>query len=342
MAYEIWGGDALNSRNRFLETLAYGHPDRVPLFEEGIRDEVLRTWYKQGLSRDVPFSSLFQIDQREELVLDVDPHPGPARWPRDQSLLQMLEQRLDSNDPRRLPSHWPERFQHWRDRDTVLMLRVNEGFFQTLGVQDWSRFEEVIFMLKNHPTLVREVMKLHGLFTARLLDRVLEKIQIDAAIFSEPIAGNHGALISPRMFEELVLVGYEPIMQALRRFDVKYLIMRTYANPRVLLPAIVNFGFNCLWACEVPPGTMSYGEIRREFGHKLRLIGGIDVDLLKGDPHQLCTVLKEDITPLIEDGGFVPLADGRVRDNVPFENYVLYRECLVDVVSGQAQAELTP
>ena len=119
------------------------------------------------------------------------------------------------------------------------MLRVHRGFFETLGVQDWSRFEEVIFLSKDQPQLVKDFLLLQGTFTAKLLERILGEVQIDAAIFSEPIAGNHGTLISPKMFEDLVLFSYQPILQVLHRFGVKYFVMRTYANPRVLLPAIV-------------------------------------------------------------------------------------------------------
>jgi hypothetical protein len=32
--------------------------------------------------------------------------------------------------------------------------------------------------------------------------------------------------------------------------------------------------------------------------------------------------------PLLEQGGCVPLVDGRVRSWVPFENYVCYRELI--------------
>ena len=39
----------MNSRERFLETMRFGRPDRVPYFEEGIRKEVVRAWRKQGL-----------------------------------------------------------------------------------------------------------------------------------------------------------------------------------------------------------------------------------------------------------------------------------------------------
>jgi hypothetical protein len=38
----------MNSRERFRETMRYGAPDRVPYFEEGIRDDVLRAWRRQA------------------------------------------------------------------------------------------------------------------------------------------------------------------------------------------------------------------------------------------------------------------------------------------------------
>ena len=41
----------MTTRQRFHETMSYGKPDRVPYLEEGIRQDVLRAWYKQGLKR---------------------------------------------------------------------------------------------------------------------------------------------------------------------------------------------------------------------------------------------------------------------------------------------------
>ena len=48
----------MNSRRRFLETMQYGTPDRVPYFEEGIRDEVIKAWHSQGLPPNVDVSKL--------------------------------------------------------------------------------------------------------------------------------------------------------------------------------------------------------------------------------------------------------------------------------------------
>jgi len=45
----------------------YETVDRPPLFEDGIRDEVLRNWHTQGLGKKEKLETLFTFDQREEI-----------------------------------------------------------------------------------------------------------------------------------------------------------------------------------------------------------------------------------------------------------------------------------
>ena len=49
------------------------------------------------------------------------------------------------------------------------------------------------------------------------------------------------------------------------------------------------------------------------------------------DAAQWCDDLYKTMPPLVAQGGYVPLADGRVRANVPLENYVYYRRLLQEV-----------
>ncbi|NIR15434.1 MAG: hypothetical protein GWN86_16500, partial [Desulfobacterales bacterium] len=69
-------------------------------------------------------------------------------------------------------------------------------------------------------------------------------------------------------------------------------------------------------------------------GRDLRLIGGIDLDSLRRDKEAVRREVEEKVPPLVADGGYVPLADGRVRADVPYENYVYYRELLQKVTHG--------
>jgi uroporphyrinogen decarboxylase len=211
------------------------------------------------------------------------------------------------------------------------MLYVHRGFFLTMGVRNWDAFIEVMTLLIDQPDVVRKRMQIQGEFAARLCDRILQEVQIDAVVFSEPIGGNDRPLISPKMYEEFVLKNYEPILDVLRRHHIATICLQTFANARILIPSILKWGFNCLWACEVNIEAMDYRSLRKEFGRDLRLIGGIDLDALRKDKAAIRREIEEKVPPLIEQGGFIPLADGRVRADVPFENYVYYRRLLEKV-----------
>lgn len=325
----------MNSRQRFCETMAYGQPDRVPFLEEGIRADVLRAWKEQGLPDGVPLTELFPFDKRVEIFPELESHPRLKDWPEDRSQLGVLKKCLDPNDPWRLPERWPELVSSHILREEPLILRVHRGLYQTLGVTGWRRFEEVNFLLMDKPLLVGEMLEIQAEFAAQLVQKVLSDVTVDAAIFSEPINGESGPLISPEMFEEYVALSYEPILKVLREHGVQTIIFRTYANARILLPVIMRWGFNCLWASEVNLEAMDYSRIREEYGRDLRLIGGIDVDVLRQDKAAIRREVEDKVPPLLSSGGFIPLADGRVRAVVPYKNYVFYRNLLAEVVGSE-------
>jgi hypothetical protein len=318
----------MNGRERFIKTMEYDAPDRPPLFEDGIREEVLQRWQTQGMSKKDKLESLFVFDQRVEIEPNLDPIPNPSRWPKSMDGVTKLSARLDPDDPQRLSYGWEKKLVEWNSRDYPLLLRVHRGYFLSMGVHGWRRFTDAIQLLVDEPNLVESWMNIYSEFTCRLVERILHEVQVDAALFSEPIGGNHGPLISPSMYTSFVLTSYQPILEVLNSFGVKTIIYRTYANTRALLPSVVKAGFNCLWACECNPQAMDYREIRLEFGRDLRLIGGIDSDSLRQTQQDIYRAVMEVVPPLLEDGGYIPLADGRVREDVSFENYKYYRKLL--------------
>ena len=269
----------MNNRERFYQTLHYGNPDRVPYFEEGIRPDVIATWKEQGLPSEAALWECFPTDERQEIKLDVDPHPRFQVWPSTRKDLDTLRERLDPADPSRLPENWKPSL--LRNRTGVLMVRVHEGLFLSLGVEEAQSFTRLMFQLSDQPDFIREYMRLQGEFAAALTEQVLKEVQVDALVFSEPICDNNGALISPRMYEDLVLPSYQPLLDLARRYEIKTIICRTYANIKVLIPSLLKSRIDVLWACEVEQSVMNYPALRREFGRDLKLIGGIDLDALR-------------------------------------------------------------
>ena len=324
----------MDSRERFRQVMRYGPADRVPLFEEGIRAEVLEAWRAQGLPPHADLFSLFSFDRHERVGPELEPRPEPEAWPSSMSELVPFRQLLNPADPGRLPENWQDCVRLWRSRDYPLMLTVCKGLFLSLGVDGWQTFSDMVQRLVCEPQVVLETMRIQGEFGARLADRVLKEVEVDAALFSEPICGNHGPLVSPRMFEEFALKSYQPILEVLHQNGVETIIFMTWANARLILPAVVRYGFNCLWAYEVNTMAMDYGNLRREFGRDLRLIGGIDLDRVREGKEAIRREILEKVPRLLADGGYIPLAGGRIREDVPYNNYVYYRRLLEEIAQS--------
>jgi hypothetical protein len=320
----------MNSRERFLTILQGGRPDHPPLFPEGIREEVLSSWRAQGLPNGIDLHDAFYYDPFEQLDPDVYPRPEIADWSSPQRLLPLLRERLDPDDPQRLPDNWSDLVKGWRGRQHPLFLRIHPGLFLSLGIEDWRSFAPAILRLVDQPDFVRDILSIQADFAARLAENILQQVNLDGVIFSEPIAGNHGALISAETYRNFALQSYVPIFDVLRDFHVPAIVWRSYANPAKLLPEVVKYPFNVLWLCETPPGTLAPAQVRQIVGPNLTLIGGIDSDILRQDTRAIRQAITA-VQPLVDQGRFIPLADGRVRDDVPYSNYAFYRQELTRV-----------
>ena len=127
------------------------------------------------------------------------------------------------------------------------------------------------------------------------------------------------------MYRTYALQSYAPIFDILRDYRVPAIIWRSYANPVNLLPEVVKYPFNALWLCETPPGALTPAQVRQLVGSNITLIGGIDSDILRQDRKAIQQAVVA-VQPFVKEGRFIPLADGRVREDVPYPNYVYYRQ----------------
>ena len=69
----------MNERERFRR-LARGEPvDRPPLFEEGVRDQVIERWRTEGLAADQTHTQVFGLTEHERVGPDVQLRPSYRR-----------------------------------------------------------------------------------------------------------------------------------------------------------------------------------------------------------------------------------------------------------------------
>jgi hypothetical protein len=317
----------MQTRERFQQAMRFGPVDRAPLFDEGFRDETLDAWHAQGLPAGESPEDRFHYDARYVLRPDLYPRPGPGIQEDPEAFFR----RFDPEDPSRHPKELEAACGHARE-ECVIGLHAHIGLFQALGVGDWTSFTEALVLLADDPAFVREAMQRYADFVLRITRPILDLLEVDYISFSEPIGATRAPLVSPSMYRELALDSYRGLIGAFARYGIETFVFTTYANARSLLPDVLDAGFNTLWAMESESRDMDYEDIRDNFGSNLRLIGGVDLDTLMQGPDAIRRELNRKVPPLLASGGYIPLADGRVRPQFAFADYTAYRQLLEHLV----------
>jgi len=326
----------MNERERFLKTMRFEKPDRVPYFEQFIRDDVLDRWRKEGLPPDANVARYFNLDRRKVLPLKLALYELPRfdRTVRNRDDLNRLRKNLEEALKNAYPPDWSKLVEELKDCDYPVGIGAWEsGILQFIGILHWDSFEQALLMLYDNRDLCEEMIELYTVYLIRGIERALEEVRIDFAYYTEPIAGSYGPILSPDMFRELAIPRYKRVMAPLKEHGIEIIIMRSFGNIDVLLPDMVDAGITGLWMTDMMPSNMDYMEIRKKYGKKLTLIGGIDSTVLAKDEEAIEKEVYEKVPPLLESGGYIPTIDNRARSHIPFKNFVYYRKLLAEICS---------
>ena len=324
----------MNARERFLETLRFGEPDRVPHYDQSVREDTLERWHREGLPRDVSVEEFFELDHwelfgpREDVSLNLYRIPEFEGELKSRADFERLKRSYDPTTPERYPTDWDQHVRRWQDRDYPVGITAWRGFFQSLAVGDWQSLLNLLYMIHDAPGLLTEMVEFLADFILVVIERALSEVEFDYAILDEPIASHHAPVIAPASFHRLVIPAYRRIVNCLRAAGIEVIIFDTHGAVRPLIPLCLEAGVNALWCGAARASGVSYVALREEFGRDLLLIGGLDERVLEQDRRAIKEEILSQVSPLLEQGGYVPLVDGRVRSHVPFENYVYYRELI--------------
>jgi uroporphyrinogen-III decarboxylase len=99
--------------------------------------------------------------------------------------------------------------------------------------------------------------------------------------------------------------------------------MDTDGNINAVIPALLDCGVNCIYPME-PAAGMDMVGVRKQFGKRLMMLGGIDKHVLRGDKAAIRRELEYKLQPLMREGGCVFGLDHQIPNGTPLENYRYY------------------
>ncbi len=190
--------------------------------------------------------------------------------------------------------------------------------------------EKVLYAFYDVPDVLHDCMETWLKLADAIIARHQEYVTIDEIFFAEDICYNHGCLISPDMMQEFILPYYQQLISNIKARQIDnsrhlYVHVDTdgYANPvipiyREAIGLDVTSPFEVAAGCDVV-------ELGRQYPD-LAILGGIDKRVLAAGRDAIDAHLERIIPPMRERGGYIPTCDHGVPAEVPYADYVYYRE----------------
>lgn len=158
---------------------------------------------------------------------------------------------------------------------------------------------------------------------AKVLQRVTEMLIIDQLFVHEDMAGKSGPLIGPRQVTEFVAPYYQTCWDVASSRGTRLFNQDSDGNMMPVLDAFLDCGVNVMHPFE-PAAGMDIVAVRRQYGERLAVLGGIDKHVLRQSKADIDRELEYKMQPIMRGGGTVFGLDHRIPNGTPLENYRYY------------------
>jgi len=345
------------SREQYLELMTCGSSERrmfVELFGPMVGLE--KEWKAQGATKDEINLTAFDwdyvpvvecggntgffggekrriIEETKEYVIERDelgrrlklykssatiplPLEYPVRdtddWLKIKPLLEFRKERIDRDAV--------EKAKGLQKKGYLVVATIPGGFDyprQLMGA------ENACISYHKQPDLMHDIMKTITDTTFHVLDRVSDMLVIDQLSVPEDLAGRSGPIIGPGIFETFIKRYYRKIWDMLSSKGTKIFNIDTDGNVSAILDVLLESGINSMNPFEAAAG-MDIVEVRKTYGRKLVMRGGINKFVLRESKKAILKELEYRMQPLMQSGGIAFGLDHRILDGTPLENYRYY------------------
>jgi hypothetical protein len=195
--------------------------------------------------------------------------------------------------------------------------------------------EGLLYAFYDMPEVVHDCMRRWLELADAVTARHQEHVTIDELYLAEDICYNHGSLVSPDMMREFIIPYYQQLIANVRRRQLdpaRHLTVQIDTDG-FAIPVIdvyrQGIGMDYMSPFEVAAGC-DVVEVGRRWPD-LVIGGGLDKHALAAGPAAIDAMLDRIIPVMRARGGYIPMCDHGVPDNVSYQDYLHYRGRLVEL-----------
>jgi uroporphyrinogen decarboxylase len=233
---------------------------------------------------------------------------------------------------RRLPENWKTLSAELRDRDFPIRLGGNPyGFF---GLPRHLMGDtKLMMMMYDEPRLVKDINEFFLDFIMDYWSHIFETFIPDCCLFWEDMCFKGASMISGKMFEEFLTPYYFRIIDFLKQYGIKTILVDSDGYVEELIPLWLKAGVTVLLPFEIQAGN-DLLRIRDRYP-KLQILGGIDKMVLAKDKNQSDIDRElEKVKILLSYGGYIPHIDHYVSEDACWDNFKYYRRKLNEIIDS--------
>ncbi|MDZ7372576.1 MAG: hypothetical protein ONB23_01275 [candidate division KSB1 bacterium] len=310
----------MTPRERALKAIRFETPDRIPL-DIWVIDE----FWEKMLEERYGGMDRFLDELETDVFMAFSPVPKPpdGSW---QTVEEVLETPFQDPDDHSLYTQRNKSVRyargilesvekHGRQRQRAVIGWV-QGPYEAL--QSFLGTENALLEMALHREQVAEFTRRLGEWARRVATNIID-LGIDILLISDDWGQNNAMLFSPRDWRELIRPAVARIAEAALERGVPVAVHSDgYIEP--ILEELLELGIRVLHPIQETAG-MDQLEVRRRFGRRLCLYGGLDVRLLSSaDPEQARRLARAKVEQLGREGGLILCTSHSVSEEISLEN----------------------
>jgi uroporphyrinogen decarboxylase len=191
-------------------------------------------------------------------------------------------------------------------------------------------FENLMFAYYDAPALIHAIGEHWVTLHTSVIEQMTASAKIDAIDFWEDMSYRNGPMIGPQLFREFMSPYYKRVIECARSCGIEVFEVDSDGNVDELIPLFLEAGVNKLLPFEVQAG-MDIRDVRKKYGTKLIIEGGIDKRVLALDRAAIREEVESKVPFLLRDGGYFPAIDHYVPPDVPLENFEYFLNLIREV-----------
>ena len=174
-----------------------------------------------------------------------------------------------------------------------------------------------------NPELMHDILATLTDTAMQVYERISDVLVIDQLSVHEDLAGKGGPLIGPKQVRQFIQPYYRKVWDMLSARGTKIFEMDSDGDVSPVIEAFLDCGLTSIFPME-PAAGMDIVQVRKKYGKRLAVRGGIDKFVLRKDKEAIRRELEYKMQPLMQQGGTVFGLDHRIPNGTPLENYRYY------------------